>query len=368
MLNKPSFEVIGTRNPIIKIKFNDIVFNVQTIGDVHLGKIFRTGVPKNSLHLREQNLFQSFTELLNKSDINLVVIMGDLFDKVNVSNEYLNKTIDLFKETCISNPDINYYVLSGNHDLSKDTSKISTFKLLEKYFKQDSSFILENLHFVSSYTEPLYIEVVDSLLYFSHYDPFSSLDDYQISSDVFSQGSLKIAFGHWDTIAYDSDKFINRLIPNTILSNFDVIFTGHEHKPNFKLFPKNQRNVPVYLTGSIQPFAHGEEIPEDMLLYVTTTIPRLKAHLDKNADYFKYSNVRILYNKDDLFPEDFPCLSRTYKLISDLKEVISEDLETHGETISFQKIMLNVFQNHLNPDNAIFIKEIERMFIEKSYD
>lgn len=367
---KPFYEIIGKRNPIISIKYNNQVFNIQVIGDPHLGKVFRNGVPRNRLGERETTVYETFESLLNGKDINTYVIVGDLFDKVQVSNEAYYKSLCILKTALKNNPSKSYFILSGNHDLSKDTSKISSFKLLENYFKASTEF--KNVYFISSYTNPLLVSKFKTVLYFSHYNPFNSLDE-EVSTlnvnKIFDQVDLKIAFGHWDTVDYNSNKYIDRKIPDIILNEFDLIVTGHEHKPVLKLV----QDKPVLISGSMQPYAFSEEILEDNKLYVTLTIEQITNLLKQDVSYFNKSNVRILYNVTQQFIEPFDCYSQSYKLnmietpttIID-KDDNKEELELDS-SISFQRLFLKTLVQNTNEENKDFAKDIEKIFLSKNY-
>ena len=90
------------RNPIIEIEINNKTFKIQTIGDPHFGKSFKTGINTSKIGIREELQFNDFINLLNTPDASEYIIMGDLFDKFNISNEILlkvyNSLIDSFKE------------------------------------------------------------------------------------------------------------------------------------------------------------------------------------------------------------------------------------------------------------------------------
>ena len=82
---------MNQRNPIIEIPYEDTVYRIQIIGDPHFGKTFKTGVPTSKIGIREEYQLNTFKELLNTSDIDHFIIMGDLFDKFVVNNEILIK-------------------------------------------------------------------------------------------------------------------------------------------------------------------------------------------------------------------------------------------------------------------------------------
>lgn len=355
---KNNYEIIGKRNPIIVLKNEDKIFKIQTIGDPHLGRNYRNNL-KSRLGEREEDIKNTFINLLN-SDSDLVVIMGDLLDKVVVTNEWLDFTIRAFEDAPLNKQ---YIVLNGNHDEVKDKSRISSFRLIERYF---NTYQKPNLSFVSD--DVLFIEkpFFKTQLCFTNYDSFKSLDEiYQDSSDLIEEGYedyLKIAFGHFEVESFGSNKFIDRLIPKILLNNFDLIVTGHIHTPSFV----RVEDTPILVTGSMQPYAFGENIPEDGNIYIDINIKELKEILDKDPNYFKYSNIRIHYDKGDDFLSSFDCYSFSYKLNNSLekKKEILKDIST----LSFSSLFLDSLSQLKTTENEIYVNSLERVFMEKDYE
>ena len=124
-------------NPVIEIKTKNKNYNIQTVGDPHLGRIFRTGVSTSNFGIREKLVLKDFESLLNpeeESQINFVVVMGDLFDKFIVKPSVVNNAVKLIESAVKQNPHIHYFIIPGNHDLSKDKTKVSSYHLFNKIF------------------------------------------------------------------------------------------------------------------------------------------------------------------------------------------------------------------------------------------
>lgn len=97
------------RNPIIK--FNNFIFN--TIGDPHIGRIFKNNVPKDKLGVREKLIQKDFISLLNPTNApDFVVVMGDLLDKTTVKNSDVLFVIKELEKAANLNPRIKYVVLA----------------------------------------------------------------------------------------------------------------------------------------------------------------------------------------------------------------------------------------------------------------
>lgn len=360
------YKELQIRNPILNING----FKIGIIGDVHIGKTFRTGVPKHRLGERELMVLSQLTELLNR-DVDYTVLVGDLFDKIRVSNTDLLRVIDIIENAVRSNPSIHYVVINGNHDMPKEVDRRSSFQIFEKYFSNNN---FNNLKIVSTNLDTNIVEVKEHgvLLYFSHYNPFLSLDS-EVPSEVFntidrSLYPIRIAFGHWETIDFGSDHFIDRDVPSVVLENFNLVVTGHEHKPKLTIVD----NVPVLTSGSMQPYAYGEELPEETSFYRTLTTSQVNSCLEKDPEYFKDSYIRILTEVGDDLPENFECLSRTYKPIVkkvENKKTTDSPLTESDDPLSFQNSFHQLVKQLIkdDPSNEQILSHIEKTFLDKSY-
>ena len=360
-MSKSTYKLIGKRNPkIIITSSNNEEFVIQTIGDPHLGRHWRNN-QKHRLGDREENVKETFVKLLNEpSDV--TVIMGDLLDKVVITNEWFSFILATLKKACNNTPNKQYVILNGNHDEVKDKSRISSFSLIEDYFKNLNTIL--NLTFVSSCNVNFFINSVNTSLVFTNYNPFksskNSFDDIKMDSN----SVLKIAFGHYDIDHYDfidNSKFIDHSIPDFIKNNYDLVVNGHFHKPTTIIDP-----IPIVVTGSMQPYAFGEEIPEDDKYYVTLNIDEIKNILDKDSEAFINSNVRIMYNKGDDLLSPFNCYSITYKLIQQLPSEKEQVVIT--ESISFSDMFLTSLNSYSNSENQQYIDKITKVFLDKNYE
>ena len=353
------------RNPVLT--FNGVKIGI--IGDVHIGKTFRTGVPKNRLGERESMILSQLTDLLDR-DVDYTILVGDLFDKVRVSNSDLYNLISIVDHAVISKPETTFAIINGNHDMPKEVGRISSFQLFQKYFERASH---SNLKIISKHNLENIIKIPEKkvLLYLSHYNAFSSLDeeldnDLLLTQDDLDNYSYRIAFGHWETIDFGSDHFIDRDVPSIVLQQFNAVITGHEHRPKLTIV----EHVPVLTSGSMQPYAYGEELPDEKDFYVTITSEAIKERLKKDPTAFAKSYVKILVESTEDLVEPFDCLGRTYKNVSTKqKDVEEEDFVVHTEPLSFQKSLLQLLADvsQANPANTLLLEHIEKTFLDKSY-
>ena len=99
------------------------------INDLHIGTIRSAGTtPASALALRKYAL-ESLKQMLDNIDENLV-ILGDLFDTYSVPMQDLLETYTLLSKWCAKGHCLT--LVPGNHDLSSDSSKMSSFEFLSK--------------------------------------------------------------------------------------------------------------------------------------------------------------------------------------------------------------------------------------------
>lgn len=97
------------------------------LNDTHLGAMRSAGTTINSaLALRKFQL-ESFDGILNEIDEDLV-ILGDLFDTYNVAASDILATYQAFSKWL--DKGYRLTLIPGNHDLSKDSSKLSSFEFM----------------------------------------------------------------------------------------------------------------------------------------------------------------------------------------------------------------------------------------------
>lgn len=354
------YSIHGLRNPVLS--FSDTLsnnsFTIQTIGDPHIGKQFKNNVPKSRLGERENTIFLDFIHLLNTS-ANVVVICGDLFDKTNIDNSTLLRCIAVLEKYVDLNPKTNYFILAGNHDLSKNSSIKSSFDVLTKYFTTNKK---SNLTIVS---DKIVTKKSDYFKINLIFVPYVPIEDTLIDYRSFTKDNYKnIIFGHWDTIDFNnignSSKYTSNVIPNSLLCNNNIIVTGHEHLPKQIKYDDYE----IIVTGSLQPYSHAECIDTEDL-YVTHTLQEVKDNLQDNDLYYNGKNLRILLNIDDELPElNNKYLSISYKYLpKELVEIDEESEVTSPVVLSFSDMLYTYLKD--NPSS--FNSYIETAYLNKSY-
>lgn len=314
---------------------------VGFIGDPHLGKKFG-GVPLHRTGEREALQISQFRDELN-SDVDIVIMVGDLFDTFIVSNEVLLQAFDAITEARELNPKKIFIFISGNHDISRDSDVLSSFHVLKK--------MLEGLSRISVFmeTSPIVVDTVKILL-----APYSMFDTAEKVLEKYIGQTFDLIVGHWDTLEIAGP---HNLMPyKTLASMTTKVVSGHEHTP-YILYADKEGNhgkqmgepdVIIYGTGSMQPYSHGED-PEQTL-YVTRTLEQVLPMLAEDPHAFKDKCVRLVLGPDEVPPADFDCLQFTIKRVTSEQK---EELEVTLGEFSFRDLFFETFQENDVPMEII---------------
>lgn len=255
--------------------------NITILGDVHLGKKFVTGVPKHRLGEREEMVWKQFEESVVGCTTPYHVQVGDLFDTFVVPPEVVLRAAEIYSR---GNPQTRYITLRGNHDASRDTNKASSFDIFAELVSP-----LGNVLVVKD-TPWEFIGYA-----FIPWHPFKSAKEQAQTL----QGKYEAIFGHFDLESFGGSE--HNLIPIEELKRLtNTVVTGHIHTP--KVFEMD--GVEIIVTGSMQPYSHGEDPKEKM--YITRKVSEIEG-LD-----LKNMNVRLLISGDEDIPE-IDCLSLILK-------------------------------------------------------
>ena len=283
----------------------------KLIGDPHLGRVFKTGVPTHRLGDRERLVEEQFyAEISDRTSVP-VIIMGDLFDKYSVPESLVLWTADKLNEAAEWKK---IYVLRGNHDLSRDEEKRGSFDVLEK--------LCPNVVFVKGVWE---IQLENGYLALFGYDAFKSATE--LANQLTVNCNYLAAFGHYDLTSHGSDF---NLVPTEVFAALKIptVYTGHIHRAQ----TIERHGVTVHAVGSMQPYAHGEQAEGD-LLYQTLTLDEFNA---RNPEDFLDVNLRILLKGDEVFDTQLDCLSLVFKHIADAE---AEPLEVAYDSFNSDNIL-----------------------------
>ena len=287
----------------------------ETLGDVHAGKKFLNDVPLHRRGERERQVLRHLEEELNSDPALFHVQVGDLFDQFRIDNETLLEVAEIYQRAAEVNRDTIYILIPGNHDLAKDATKVSSFQIFAK--------LVEHIPNIRVLFEPM---IIDNLG-FLPWDPFKSANEqaamlHSLYLAAKLPNKLSAVFCHYDLKSYgESD---HNVIPVAAVKNFtETLVTGHVHIPQ----EFTQEGLPIKVTGSMEPYSHGEDPEGDM--YVTLTRDEFEA---KEPQYFRVKYVRVKLSKDQIAPEPPDCLG--FKIIYEGTPTLDSDSE--GLEVKFE--------------------------------
>lgn len=267
------------------LNINDVL--VQVIGDPHQGKTFVKGVPLHRRGDREQMQREDFqSALCDGAACAYRIVMGDLFDKFRVANEAVKNVADDYSE--VLDPNVIDIILAGNHDLSKNTTQVSSFELLSRVLGGQGVYMPR---------EPMVFAEHGVKLVVIPFNPTRTatevVDDW---ADLIKNADC--VFGHWDVVAIHNT---DNLIPAAFLKAIGVkmAVTGHDHNKRELVID----GLKVIVTGSLQPYSHAED--PDERIYVTLSTAKALAELEDDDNAFSMSCLRVVGD----WPFDIPnCL------------------------------------------------------------
>lgn len=278
--------------------------NIKLLGDTHLGREFVRNVPLHRRGDREKMVWAQFEKGLDPEGCEVHIHMGDLFDKPVVDNNTVMRAAQAYQTAARAYPKTTFYVIAGNHDLSRDLESVSSFEIFSAIVASS-----KNIEVVTG-------AFLDKAQGFIIYGWSPTVPAATYITHLMVPG-VRYVFGHWD-VDLRSAPF--NLIPTTQLAAAGVerAFTGHIHLPTqFK-----RDGVDVTVVGSMAPFAHGEDA--DGSIYKTMTLDEFDA-----ADVASLRDccLRIRLKPGEVWDRDVDCLQlQIEKLTADDVEQINVSL------------------------------------------
>lgn len=290
---------------------------VKLLGDPHLGKTFKTGVPLHRRGERERHQWGVFHESLhNVSGYKLHVNMGDLFDDFIVPYRIIWDAAHEYLSAAEDNPDVRYIIHIGNHDESKDVDKVSAFRVFSGLVAHCPSIT------VVQGAEPFLSEMGTLHL---PWHPF------QTSRAIATRGAslapaFAAAFGHWDHRDFGDEDHENVVPVAELKDKTKVFVSGHEHTPAIHV----KDGCTLYFVGSMLPYSHGEDPKE--LIYVTRDL----SEIDDIND-FKDKSLRLNVPAGEIVPEGWPDVPLQFQAVFEKVDVTHE--VGKSEDFNFEDLM-----------------------------
>lgn len=307
------------------------------IGDPHFGRNFRNGCPLHRRGDRERLQRDQFREELATPDVDVIVMVGDLFDQPVVPLPVLSQVISDVIEAAEARPFVSFIYMAGNHDLSRILDQQGAWDI----FKLAVGW-LDNVVATDKWHSQ------EDIVCFPWDWTMTAVE--QVEQWV-PDHHVEAVIGHWDMMTFGGSD--DHLCPVEALHKAfgaDVsIYSGHYHEEkDYQI-----AGVTVHCTGSLQPYAHGEG---DMYITLTAT-----QALETAAD-LSNKVVRILLQPGEVMP-DIDCLQLTGQRVTDQGEEAVDGSEVELDAVGAASFNLDqTLNNNLDvnevPDPVrVFIKE-----------
>lgn len=236
--------------------------------DLHLDSKMQSNLDSKKAKERRDEIlitYQNMVEYAKRNGVNIILIAGDLFDKASITKKAQNIVLD----SIISNPDIDFLYLKGNHD--------------ETNFMLDIESLPTNLKLFSNqeWTNYRYGNITISGI------EFGELESYEIYNTLMlSKNEFNIVTLHGQDSKYDQkDKTEVINIQNLKNKNIDYLALGHIH--SYKQEKLDSRGIYCY-SGCLEGRGFDEcgekgfvllDIDEETLKYTSKFIPISKRNL-----------------------------------------------------------------------------------------
>lgn len=278
------------------------------IGDLHLGKVLH----QYSLLEQQRILLFELLEYMHQEDIKVLVIAGDVYDRLIPSQEAVN-LLDEFLSQALLKYHIQVLMISGNHD-SSDRMHFASSILshsglyIETHVHKDMRFVeIENIRFyLLPFMKPSQVKVLFQKEDIHNYNDAMK---YYLSKQKLDTNYQNILVTHQfvgrHSITSDSEIPISvggsEIIDASLFDDFDYVALGHLHAPQ-----RVSRETMRY-SGSLMRYSFDEVKQDKSIVIVDSQDMSIKMHhlhptrtLKKYIGTFKqFMDPCFIENKDD---------------------------------------------------------------------
>ena len=318
---------------------------IQT-ADNHIGETGYARLdPTTGLNARALDFLSSFRRIAQltldrKADVLLVV--GDLFTRVNPHPKYIHETMSTIK--VLSDKGVNVIILSGNHEQPRKANTLNPIKFFQ---------FLERVHVVT-YPCTITIDGIDFVCIPAPSD-FGSMGEVfrDLVSEALqtSDNNRKIMLAHTEVAGakFGSERYMGtfsgdsvdlRDIPKT----FEYVGLGHVHKCQ-KI---NHSKIPIYYSGSSERYNFGEEGETKYVLEI---------NLDENLEITKIPlQTRNMVTLLEMDCSKLSASKISYEIESTIKEKRNE--------IQDAIVRIKLENLHANEGRRLSWGKIRQLFLE----
>ncbi len=240
-----------------------------TISDLHQGLTRKTGVTIDSLEQFENDKIKDLVELLSQHQDKEVFVAGDLFNSHRVP---LNSILQV--ATALLDHPQAVFIIAGNHDLSKNTLKMSSMTFLSEWLTIHATN-------VTVIFEPTTLVVGDKRILMVPHMPNQELFNTAIENSA--QADILITHCNYENnFAVEKDHSLN--MTKEQAKKFKLVISGHEH---------NSRKVGnVWMVGSFAPCNVSEAaVEKHSHIFDPQKLTMTPVSTKDQVDHYSYAEI-----------------------------------------------------------------------------
>lgn len=278
------------------------------IGDLHLGKV----IYQYSLLDIQRKLLFELLEYMNNEDIKILVIAGDVYDRLIPSQEAVN-LLDEFLSKALLEYKIKVLMISGNHDSSDRLHFASSILsqnglYIETYPQKQMKFVeIDDVRFyLLPFMKPSHVK---ALYHYEDMFNYQEAMNYYMSQQTIDCHYKNVLVTHQfvghQSIISDSETPLSvggsEIIDAHLFDCFDYVALGHLHAPQ-----KVSRETMRY-SGSLMRYSFDEVKQNKSIVIVNTDDMSCSFHelhptyqLEKYEGYFEeFMDPTFIEKKDN---------------------------------------------------------------------
>lgn len=314
-----------------RLVLNDRLIHI--LPDAHLGRRFLNNVPLHRRGERERMVMADFQQRLQDvidEEPTVHITIGDIFDQPRVDPMVVLMAAEAYQDAAYNSPKTHFVILPGNHDLSRDVEAKTSYDLLRAILvavKRPNIQVLRDV--------PEVMMANGLRLGFVPWHPTETSEE--MVSQLGKAAPFDAIFGHWDVIAPIDRR---NLVPIEVLREMtSIVVTGHDHRRRAE---RRGEDLALLVTGSMQPYAHGEDV--DGTMYRTVTLGELPSDTRNLC-------LRIMLQGNEEAPTDIDALQ-----VQIMRVVSKEDAKIEvgfGDAFNIETIFADEFEKAELPQDVI---------------
>lgn len=210
--------------------------------DLHLG-LQTSDIDNNN---NTSKCFDFIIQKAIENQVDFLLIAGDIFDKINPSQEVLQNFI--YKMRILKENNIIPIIIAGNHDTPRSINRVSVCKLVEK---AGLGIVLDNNLSFTEKTVKIRNSIVSFLGKAFNHKHNSIKEKFEINTRN-KEINLRIGLYHGDI---DKGFYEPARFEAFVNSDIDLWVIGHKHKASYH---RTNNNV-IIIPGSIDRFSFNQE-------------------------------------------------------------------------------------------------------------